>query len=59
LLNRGSNINARRDENQFALLTIGMLEYWNDGIMGDLVLLHLVQDKFTTWRRENGIVVCW
>jgi len=27
---------------------IGMLEYWNVGILGDLVLLHIVQDKFTT-----------
>jgi len=24
-----------------------ILEYWNAGIMGDLVLLHFVQDKFT------------
>jgi len=26
---------------------IGMLEQWNTGIMGELVLLHLAQDKFT------------
>jgi len=30
-----------------------MVEYWNDGIMGDLALLHFVQDKFTMLKEEK------
>jgi hypothetical protein len=30
-----------------------MLEYWNAGIMGDLVLLHFVQDKFTMLKEKK------
>jgi hypothetical protein len=29
----------------------------SERIMGDLVLLHLVQDKFTTGRREDGKLI--
>jgi hypothetical protein len=31
----------------------GMMEQWNNGIMGDLVLLHCVQDKFTMLKEEK------
>jgi len=30
-----------------------MLEFWNSGIMGDFVLLHFVQDKFTMLKEEK------
>ncbi len=33
---------------QFASLTIGMLEQWNDGIMGELVLSNVKEEKWGT-----------